>query len=226
MKCFHFHVVTLLVLLLLVCNLQTTTGFVPVQQCLPVTSNTRLGAVKTDEEVLKLIRQEVEQNDAMTAWNDCVSLLVQQLLPLQRHQAELLLGTALGWKGWVRVSPTSSARKYMTPPRIPDVTQLKNVLQWLQQGPLALQGQALTQAIQTSPNAYLLDPRTAYQVALQTAPACYKDDPSQFHALLLQDYSVLECSFNCAEEGCSSECGNCWISYERKSNKAKNELTK
>jgi hypothetical protein len=191
--------------------LSVTTAFVP-----PTlhgrTTSARLQAVTTEEELLTLIRQGMKEIDATTAWEDCVTLLSQQVQQ-QQQQAELLLATAWGWKGWVRAK--STARKYMTPPRHPNVQQLQDALDWLQQGPLALQDEALKAAIVTSPRSYLVDPKAAYQVALDTAPARYQKDPAQFHALLLRDYSVLECSFNCTEEGCSSECGNCWISYER-----------
>ncbi|CAB9527159.1 expressed unknown protein [Seminavis robusta] len=175
-----------------------------------------LHAVKTDEEILEIVREGIAEADATAAWNECVTLLQDSgvvVIATTQQETEMILATALEWRGWARVS-SAMARKFMKPKQ-PDPVKLQAALQWLKDGPLALSGDALGEAIQQSPAAYLIDPEAAYQEALQTAPAKYKD-PDYFKAVLLQDPSVLECSYNCVDEGCGSECGNCWVSYEIK----------
>ena len=172
-----------------------------------------LRAVKTDEELLPAVREGVAEKDALDEWNSCVEFLAGDI-GVDHLQAEILLAAALEWRGWARVT-SALARKYMKP-KTPDLQQLQTALSWLREGPLALTDSAiLKEAIEKSPTAYLVDPAAAYAEALDTAPAKYKDADA-FQALLMEDPSVLECSYNCVDDGCASECGNCWVSYEIK----------
>ena len=183
-----------------------------------ILSSTKLAAVKTDEDLLPIVRDGIAEQGATEAWQACVQLLVDTpglQLDDDEQKAEVLLAAALEWRGWARVS-SALARKYMTP-RPPDPIQLQTALQWLHEGPLGLtDGEMLQQAIQSCPTAYLVDPAAAYQQALATAPPPYRNAPDEFKTLLLEDPSVLKHNYNCRQDGndgCNSECGTCWVSY-------------
>ena len=34
--------------------------------------------------------------------------------------------------------------------------------------------------------------------------------------LIQNDPNVLQVTFNCGDEGCQSECGSCWVTYENR----------
>lgn len=172
-----------------------------------------LTAAKTDEDLLPTVREGIAEQDSTVEWNQCVALLEQEL-GISSSQAEIYLAAALEWRGWARVT-SALARKYMKP-KLPNRQQLQTALNWLRQGPLALtDGAVLLDAIEKSPAAYLVNPEAAYGEALETAPNKYQNADA-FKALVLDDPSVLECSYNCVDDGCASECGNCWVSYEIK----------
>ena len=180
-----------------------------------------LHAVKTMEELLPTVREGIEEKGATLEWIACAELLATEVLVAGGEsdsdammQAEMLLASALDWRGWARVTSTI-ARKYMKP-KLPSSEQLQTAIEWLRNGPLEITDPFnLVKAIKESPTAYLVDPETAYRTSLETAPKQYKD-PDTFKALLMEDPSVLECSYNCADGGCNSNCGNCWVTYEVK----------
>lgn len=172
-----------------------------------------LAAVKTDEELLPVVREGIAEKQATSEWQECVKFLATDL-DVSEEQAEIWLAHALEWRGWARVT-SALARKYMDP-QLPDLKKLRAALTWLREGPLGLTDLAvLREAIEKSPKAYLVDPEAAYREALDTAPPQLKD-PEAFKELLLDDPTVLECSYNCVDDGCNSECGNCWVSYQIK----------
>jgi len=174
---------------------------------------TALAAVKSDEDLLSTVREGIADKDATDQWFQCVEFL-QEDLSISSQQSEILLAAALEWRGWARVT-SALARKYMSP-KLPNLDQLRTAMEWLREGPLELtDGALLLDAVQKSPKAYLVDPEAAYRQAIETAPTQYKDADA-FKTLLLDDPSVLECSYNCADDGCNSECGNCWVTYEIK----------
>jgi hypothetical protein len=80
-------------------------------------------------------------------------------------------------------------------------------------GPLELPRDVLQQGIILCPDAYLLNPQQNYEQAIRAAPKQYQD-PVQFRNLLLSNPAVLRCTYNCADTGCNSECGNCWVSFQ------------
>eukprot|EP00977_Amphora_coffeiformis_P029693 scaffold42408_cov176-Amphora_coffeaeformis.AAC.2 len=180
-----------------------------------------LCAVKTTEELLPAVREGIEEKGVTGEWNTCAELLASEVLVAGGEsdsdaviQAEVLLASALDWRAWARVTSTI-ARKYMKP-KLPSSEQLQAAIEWLRNGPLEMTDPVnLVNAIKENPSAYLLDPETSYKKALETAPKQYRD-PDTFKALLMEDPSVLECTFNCANEGCNSNCGNCWVTYEVK----------
>jgi len=164
--------------------------------------------------LLPTVREGIAEKDATDQWTQCVEFLEQDL-SISSQQSEILLAAALEWRGWARVT-SALARKYMSP-KLPNLDQLQTAMKWLREGPLELNDDAalLLDAIEKSPKAYLVDPESAYRQAIKTAPTQYKDADA-FKTLLLDDPSVLECSYNCADDGCNSECGNCWVTYEVK----------
>lgn len=160
-------------------------------------------------------------------------------------QAEDCLAVALNWKRWAIVTSPIARRFIQTVP--PSAAALAASLQWLlRDGPLAANAAAananaaanttaaaaaadccggvtivvprevLQAGILQYPEAYLVAPQRNYERALKTAPSAYRD-PDQFRALLCRDPSVLQCTYNCADSGCNSDCGNCWVSFEYKS---------
>ena len=176
-------------------------------------------AAKTDEELLPVVRDGVKEKGAESEWDECVDILVEELAfaegdSSESVRAEIVLSKALEWRGWAIVtSPTM--RRYMKP-KLPDSQQLRRSLDWLRGGPLLLSDVSLlTSAIEASPKAYLVDPETTYAKALSAAPDPYRD-PTAFRMLLLDDPTALGNTYNCADDGCNSECGNCWVSYEIK----------
>jgi len=176
----------------------------------PIHGRTRLklGAVGKSD-LLPEIRQGLLEAGAAVAWEDTVAVL-SDVAGMKSEEAELALAKALEWRAWA-ICSSAMMRKYMKP-KMPDAEAVRGALTWLSDGPLALDGDAIRDAVLNHPEAYLVDPEKAYGMALACAPDKYKD-PSDFRARLLDDSSVLGCTYNCAEDGCASECGNCWVSY-------------
>ncbi|GKY91345.1 hypothetical protein MPSEU_000106700 [Mayamaea pseudoterrestris] len=187
-----------------------------------------------EQETLTLVRRVVEEEIGIDAWNEAVSCLATFLQsPIQpdaaattddadsvsttHDQAAWCLAEAFGWKKWVLSS--STLRKYQTQPIVPSVESLEETMDWLLQGPLQLQKDpALLQTcLLKYPALYIKDPQTLYRRAIQSAPRAYRD-AAAFRTLLRQDPSVLDVFYNCGDEddGCASNCGNCWVTYQRR----------
>jgi hypothetical protein len=170
-------------------------------------------SIDADLELLPSIREAIQESadeNSVVAWNECLEL-VSSKSGLSPELSELALAKANGWKAWVKVK-SKLAKKYMKT-SIPDKAKLEAALDWSLSGPLSWSQEQLARAIDSAPDVYLLDPAATYAKALSVAPEPYQE-PEKFIVLALQDPSVLSCTFNCVEQGCSSECGNCWVSYE------------
>lgn len=168
-------------------------------------------AAATGADILPTVREGVvELTGSDESWKASAAALCGLKGIEDVEDAEVLLADALNWKGWAM--STGMMRKFMKP-KTPDVEKLANALAWLRDGPLALDEDQLAVAVRDSPKVYLDDPEETYKLAISVAPEQYSD-PDVFRGLILKDPSVLQCTYNCSEEGCGSECGNCWVSYE------------
>lgn len=175
-------------------------------------SNLRLRMTASVSDLLPAIRKGVAEAGGEGAWVESVDVL-SDLLISEAEEAEMLLSSALGWKGWAQAS--ESIRRYQNP-LAPDATTLQQALTWLQEGPLELNPEQLRKAIRDSPKVYLVTPDETYKKALKAAPKEYRD-PEAFKQILLEDPLVLQCTYNCSEEGCcQNECGSCWVSHQRR----------
>lgn len=161
-------------------------------------------------ELLPVIREGVAEMGGEESWKESVATLSSRI-EIDLEEAELLLADAKKWKGWATAGKI--AKRYIKP-EIPDVNELNELLDWLtESGPLQLDQEQLRTSIQELPKVYLADPQNTYKKTLKAAPKDYKD-PSVLKEMILKDPSVLQYTYNCDEEdGCASECGNCWVSY-------------
>jgi hypothetical protein len=174
-------------------------------------------AAVLNSDLVESIREGLQEKGWMEQWDESVKFLSAEL-DSDADEAEACLADATGWKGWTMCS-SPIMRKYMPEPQMPNLATLEDILSWLRDGPLSLREHpdALREAILTYPKVYLSGSvGKNWKLALQTAPPEYKD-PDDFQAKLLADPSILQCTFDCSEEGCASECGNCWVSYANKS---------
>ena len=130
-------------------------------------------------------------------------------------EAESLLADGWGWKKWARAS--DFMKKYADP-FPPDAGTLRASLDWLSGGPLGLEPEQLRRMIRALPRVYLLDPEGTYGMAVGSAPEEYSCDPLFFRDMILSDPSVMDFTYNCkvGDDGCASECGNCWVTYENR----------
>mmetsp|Transcript_20086 Transcript_20086/g.29806 ORF Transcript_20086/g.29806 Transcript_20086/m.29806 type:complete len:222 (-) Transcript_20086:56-721(-) len=170
-----------------------------------------------DEELLPSIREaiqeESEEENAEQLWEEATDT-VATITGLDKKQSEIALAKAFGWRAWVKVT-SKIARRFMKT-SLPSVIELNKALDWsMKTGPLSLSQEQIQIAIGNNPEVYLIDPATTYKTALSVAPEPYSD-PEQFNDLAILDPTVLACTFNCMDKGCSSECGNCWVSYDLK----------
>lgn len=179
----------------------------------------QLAAATSDVELLPSIREAIQEeysDDSETAqqtWEEAVDLVATRT-GLSPDESELALAKAFGWRAWVKVTSTI-ARRFMKK-SLPSLDSLTQALDWsLTTGPLQLSPAQLQTVLATHPEVYLMDPATTYQTALSVAPEPYTD-AAQFQELAQQDPTVVACTFNCRDSGCSSECGNCWVSYDLK----------
>lgn len=180
------------------------------------TSTLALYAVKTDEELLPIVREGLEDKSWTDDWDTCVKILQESFTDISSEESEIILSKALGWRGWAIVS-SPMMRKYVKPKQ-PNPTQLTEAINWLQSEPLSLSTDVLLEAIRTSPEAYLLEPQTSFTKSLKSVPTQLASDEETYIQLLNKDPSVLENTYNCVDEGCASNCGNCWVSYELSQN--------
>mmetsp|Transcript_18509 Transcript_18509/g.27974 ORF Transcript_18509/g.27974 Transcript_18509/m.27974 type:complete len:230 (+) Transcript_18509:71-760(+) len=193
------------------------------QTFLPSTPRLQLAATTTDVELLPSIREAIQEEyseDSETAkqtWEEAVNLVATRT-GLSPDESELALAKAFGWRAWVKVTSTI-ARRFMKK-SLPSLDSLAEALDWSLTstvGPLQLSPAQLQTVLTTHPEVYLVDPAATYQTALSVAPEPYGGDSEKFRELAQQDPTVVACTFNCRDSGCSSECGNCWVSYDLKS---------
>lgn len=185
-----------------------------------ITSTSRLlsaNAASTDHSYLETVREGISEAGFQDLWDKSVEILVDDSISIDTVQAEACLAKIWRWKSWA-VSTSKIARKYIKTVQ-PDPEQIKTSLSWLKEGPLELGNDAhltlLREAILNYPEAYLLNPEGNLNQALSVAPQEYRT-VSSLRDLLLKDPSVLQCTYNCADDGCASECGNCWVTYNLK----------
>ena len=167
-------------------------------------------AATADIERLPAIRDGVTEAGGEEEWKKAVSRLTS-VMEVDQDEAEVLIADATNWKGWAMCS-SDLMRKYIKC-QIPDADKLEEALNWLKDGPLELDQQQLCAAIRQLPKVYLTDPENSYKLALKAAPEEFKN-PEIYRTLVLEDPLALQCTYNCSEDGCNSECGNCWVSFQ------------
>jgi hypothetical protein len=165
-------------------------------------------------EYLETVKEGVvEMGFDVRIWESCGSLLAEKT-GMSLEEAQDALAKAWSWKSWA-VTTSKIARKYIKP-KEPSLSILEDALSWLEGEPLKLNAQEeLSRAIRSDPVSYLVDPSTSYQKALKAAPPEFQD-PSVFNSLLATKPEALKNYANCKEDGCNSECGNCWVSFKLK----------
>lgn len=162
-------------------------------------------------DILPTVREGVAEAGGADEWEKSVAVLAEAMEIDDGEEVERLLAEALGWRAWAAAS--DKFRKFQRPV-VPDASKVDEAIAWLKDGPLQLDQEQLVTAIKTSPKVYLQGPDVAYRKAKGAAPRKFAEI---FNELVLQDPSVMECYHNCADDGCASECGNCWVSYEMRS---------
>lgn len=130
---------------------------------------------------------------------------------MDEEEAEECLAKVWQWKNWA-ICTSAIARKYIKTID-PDAAAVAASLDWLQAGPLGLDQDLLRASVISSPEAYLLSPEKNFDQAQKVAPEKWKD-PTDFIQLLLEEPEALQLTYNCAGEGCNSNCGNCWVARE------------
>jgi hypothetical protein len=166
----------------------------------------RILLAATNDDFLPTVREAVLAEDGgEAAWKESTEAL-SRIFDIE--EAELCLADAFGWKGWAKASATT--KKYHRP-KLPDAIKIMEALDWLREGPLALNEEQLQVSITKFPKTYLDAPNESYKKVLGTAPRKYRD---QLQELIRQDPFGLQVIYNCDGEGCGSNCGSCWVSYE------------
>ena len=158
-------------------------------------------------DILPTVREGIAEAGGSEEWEKSVAAL-SGAMKVDSEEAERILADALGWRAWAAAN--EKFRRFQKPVA-PDNSKLKESIAWLKDGPLKLDQEHLVAAISTSPKVYLQGPEVAYRKAKGAAPKKFADT---FDELVLKDPSVMECYHNCSDDGCASECGNCWVSYE------------
>lgn len=159
-------------------------------------------------EFLPAIREGVAEAGSEEAWT-LSAVAISDAAGIDLEEAELHLANALKWNSWAQCT-SAMMRKYQNP-EIPDPDKVREALLWLTEGPLLLNQDQLRIAVRDSPKAYLSGPAPRYAAALASAPASFKES---FNELILEEPSVIDRTYNCGDDGCASECGNCWVAYE------------
>ena len=164
---------------------------------------------------LQRIREGLRTFDAAweAEWDASLELLValSDTPSSARSALEAALATAWNWKRWAIVTSPLARKFIRTIP--PDRGSIAAAIAWLASAPLSLDHATILQGILEAPEAYLLNPQENYEQALRVAPVEYQD-PAAWRALVCRQPGALRCTYNCAATGCSSECGNCWVSFE------------
>jgi hypothetical protein len=158
-------------------------------------------------DLLPIIREAVMEAGGEQAWKESTQLL-SGLFELE-EDAELCLATAFSWKGWAKAS--DMMKRYQNPV-LPDPAKVQDALVWLREGPLEFNEDQVRSSIRDYPKIYLVEPNEFYRKTMGSAPRKYRD-PFILKELIKDDPNVLQLTYNCDGEGCSSECGSCWVSY-------------
>jgi hypothetical protein len=164
----------------------------------------------TNDDFLPAVREAVLEAGGEAAWKESTEALSSSLFNNNIEEAELCLADAFGWKAWVKAS---SMTKRFQRTKMPDAVKIIEALEWLREGPLELNEEQMQSSIKKYPKTYLDAPNESYRKALGTAPRKYRDHLKE---LVRQDPDVLQVTYNCDGEGCASECGSCWVSYENR----------
>ena len=159
----------------------------------------------TNDDFLPAVREAVLEAGGEAAWKESTAAL-SKLFDME--EAELYLADAFGWKGWAKASEMT--KKYQRP-KLPDAVKIIEALEWLREGPLELNEEQMQSSIAQYPKTYIDAPSESYRKAMGTAPRKHRNNLKE---LVRQDPSVLQVTYNCDGEGCASECGSCWVSYE------------
>jgi hypothetical protein len=160
----------------------------------------------TNDDFLPTVREAVlAEEGGEAAWKESTEALSRFF---DIEEAELFLADAFGWKGWVKAS--AMTKRYHRP-KLPEAVKITEALDWLREGPLALNEEQLQVSIAKLPKTYLDAPNESYKKVLGSAPRKYRD---QLQELIRQDPYGLQVTYNCDGEGCNSNCGSCWVSYE------------
>jgi hypothetical protein len=183
----------------------TRTDNVPRSSSLSVASIASPSSASDD--LLPVIREAVVEAGGEDAWKDSTQLLSD--LFGTEEEAELYLATAFCWKDWAKAS--DMMKRYQKPV-LPDASKVQEALVWLKEGPLELNEDQVRSSIREYPKIYLVEPKESYRKVMSSAPRNYRD-PSVLKELIKDDPNVLQVTYNCDGEGCSSECGSCWVSY-------------
>jgi hypothetical protein len=168
---------------------------------------------------LELVREGIQEGGQEDEWDEATQILMESTL-LSQQDAQDCLARALNWRNWA-LCKSKIAKRYIKP-KPPNAQSLKVSLDWLKGDPLFLTDpDKLQMAILSNPEPYLLSPKESYQKALQVAPSKYKHDPLDFIRFVLANPYALGCVYNCVNDGCNSECGSCWVSYENRASLAR-----
>jgi hypothetical protein len=171
---------------------------------------------------LERVRQGILEAGHQEQWDKSVQLLTNRTIDgqvlLSLDAAQDVLARTWRWKAWAIVtSPT--ARRFMPAPVPPNATVIADALAWLcDSGPLASiwSVSALRAGLMQCPHSFLLAPQASYQsLVCHIAPDVYRSNPQAVLELLRTKPTLFCATANCADVGCQSECGTCWVSLER-----------
>lgn len=165
-----------------------------------------------DIDLLPEIREEIiEREGHLQDWEDSIAIL-SKLFDNKEEEAELYLSDAFRWKAWA--SASDMMRKYQRPV-LPNAQILQEGINWLRDGPLEMNDESIRNNIQQYPGIYLREPNVMYKKVRGSAPRKYRDD-TVLKYLIDNDPNILQVTYNCGDEGCQSECGSCWVTYENR----------
>lgn len=162
-------------------------------------------------DILPEIRDEImEREGHLQQWDESIKILSH--LFENEEDAELHLADAFRWKAWAVAS--DMMKKYQRP-SLPNAKTIQEGIDWLRDGPLEMNTDQIRRNVEQHPEIYLREPNVMYRKVLGSAPRKYRDD-SALKFLIETDPTVLQVTFNCGDEGCQSECGSCWVTYENR----------